>query len=254
MKNIFLFLIIMSSNLSFAQFDSLSSAVFSYKNSPKTEDEIRISTPFFKEKSTKFLEKFSIHHTLLKPKHILRPAHIQQNDEEFILISEGELTVTINGETKVLGAGSAFVILPGDEQMMNNLGNSNTGYYVLIYKAKKQRVRAEIGKSMFYNINDISFKAHDKGGRRDFMNRPTAMFDRLEMHITYLNEGLQSHAPHRHLADEIILLLEGDATMSIDEQEINGRKGDFFFLPSGCFHGIKNTGKGQASYFAFQFN
>lgn len=245
---------ILNSVVSYSQNEALTSAVFSYQNTPKIEDQHRISTPFFKHKSTQFLEDFSIHHTVLKPKHTLRPAHIQKEQEELLIVDEGELSVSINNETKVLGPGSAFVILPGDEQMMNNLSDSNTGYYVLIYKSKKAEQNKEKGKSQFYDFKETVFKAHNKGGRRDYMNRPTAMFDRLEMHATYLNSGLQSHAPHRHLADEIILMLDGEATMNIDGKDLKAQKGDFYYMPSNCLHGITNTGKTQAAYLAFQFN
>lgn len=254
MKNILLLLFIMSSELLFAQKDTLKSTVYNFKSLAKMEDENRISTSIIKPIGTKFLESLRMHHTTLKPGHQLRPSHIQETDEELIIVQEGKLTVTINKETKEVGPGSVIVILAGDDQMMNNFGNTNASYYVLIYKSKKSRVGLEKGKSAMLDWNETVFKAHDKGGRRDFFNRPTGTLDRLEMHVTFLNEGLKSHEPHKHLAEEIILMIDGDATMSVDDKVFQGGKGDLFYLPSGSFHGIQNTGKGQASYFAFQFN
>jgi (S)-ureidoglycine aminohydrolase len=250
---LFLFLFVSFKSL-LAQTDTLSSGVYHLKELPKIEDENRISVPIVKKGSTKFMESLRIHHSTLKAGHKLRPSHIQKTDEELIIVQDGELTTTINKETKVLGPGSVMLILPGDEQMMNNLGKTDVSYFVFIYKSKKSRVGLENGKSAMVNWNDIVFKPHDKGGRRDFCDRTTSMADRFEMHVTTLNAGLKSHEPHRHLAEEYILMIEGEASMKVDEKVFMGSKGDLFYLPSGSLHGIQNTGNKQAAYFAFQFN
>jgi hypothetical protein len=76
-------------------------------------------------------------------------------------------------------------------------------YFVLIYKSKSPREKEEIVKSQIVDWTNLIFKPHDKGGRRDFFDRPTAMFNRVEMHVTTLNEGLNSHLPHKHIAEEM---------------------------------------------------
>jgi (S)-ureidoglycine aminohydrolase len=96
-------------------------------------------------------------------------------------------------------------------------------------------------------------KQNERGGRRDFFDRPTATTTNYEMHVTTLNEGLPSHAPHTHPAEEVILLIKGDAVMSIDNKDYSGSAGALFYLPSESLHGIRNTGKGQCEYFAFQW-
>ncbi len=58
-------------------------------------------------------------------------------------------------------------------------------------------------------------KKTEKGGRREIVDRPTAMFERFEMHVSTLNKGLASHDPHTHAAEEVVLLISGDATMVI---------------------------------------
>jgi quercetin dioxygenase-like cupin family protein len=73
------------------------------------------------------------------------------------------------------------------------------------------------------------------------------------MHVTTLNAGLPSHAPHKHAQEEIILLIRGNATMTVENKEYPMSPGDFVFAASGDFHGIRNTGKEQCEYFAFQW-
>ena len=96
-------------------------------------------------------------------------------------------------------------------------------------------------------------KETDRGGRRDFFNRPTSTCKKFEMHVTTLHEGLPSHAPHTHPEEEIILLLKGNATMEVDNEYYEMAPGDFVFAASGDLHGIRNSGKGQCEYFAFQW-
>lgn len=112
--------------------------------------------------------------------------------------------MTINKKPSALKAGSVVLILPSDTYSLSNLNKTETTCTVLSYKSKKNNSDKEHGKSTIYNIEDIPFKKTEKGGRRDFFNRSTFMLERLELHITYLNEGLESHPPHRHIAEEII--------------------------------------------------
>ncbi|MCP9755096.1 cupin domain-containing protein [Lacihabitans sp. CCS-44] len=253
MKYLIILLFTLTMQEIFAQ-NALQGRVFNLNALQKNEDESRVFRQIIKNERTDFMEKISIHHSTLKPGHKLRPAHAQESDEELIIIQEGTLTVTINDQTKELGAGSVLLIMPKDMQQMNNLSKSDVSYYVLIYKSKTPKTNQEIAKSQMIDWNTVAFKPHDKGGRRDFFDRPTAMFNRVEMHVTTLNEGLNSHPPHKHIAEEMILLVNGNARMQIGENFYEGSKGDLFFLPSNQLHNLINIGKGSTTYFAFQFN
>jgi (S)-ureidoglycine aminohydrolase len=253
MKILLTALFCMSINAAFSQ-NLLQGKVIHFDKLSKNEDESRVFRQILKNEQTDFMEKISIHHSTLKPGHKLRPSHAQEIDEELIIIQDGLLTVTIEGQTKELGAGSVLLIMPKDMQQMNNLSNKDVNYFVLIYKSKSPREKEEIVKSQIVDWTNLIFKPHDKGGRRDFFDRPTAMFNRVEMHVTTLNEGLNSHLPHKHIAEEMILLVDGNARMQIGEHFYEGSKGDLFFLPSNQLHNLTNIGKGPTTYFAFQFN
>jgi (S)-ureidoglycine aminohydrolase len=79
------------------------------------------------------------------------------------------------------------------------------------------------------------------------------MSRRFEMHVTTLNEGIKSHEPHTHRAEEIVLVLENKTEMQIGEKFFKGGEGDVYFLGSNVPHAIRNDGKGTCTYFAFQF-
>ncbi len=254
MRFLLLFIIIIQSVLAFAQQKPLEAGKYSFLKGQKSKNKTGTSYSLIKEKSTLFLEALNIDQITLNPASSLSPKNFQTDLEKLILINEGELTVKLNQKQSSIKAGSVVLIFPGDKFLISNLNNIETNFTVLSYKSRKINSDQKLGKSMIFNIDDIPLKKTEKGGRRDFMNQSTSMLQRLELHITYLNEGLESHPPHRHNAEEIILILDGSAKESIDGLWYLGSKKEFFFLPSNSFHGIKNSGLGQNSYFAFQFN
>jgi (S)-ureidoglycine aminohydrolase len=253
MKFIYCLILLFVFNLSHAQ-NMLKGNVYNLASLPKMEDDSRAFRQLFKNQETEFLKKFSIHHSTLKPGHALRPSHKQDGAEELIIIHDGTLTVVIENQTKEVGPGGVLLILKGDEQQMNNLSKENVSYFVLVYTSKQLTPVKDRGVSQIVNWNDVNFKPHDKGGRRNILDRPTSMFKRLEMHVTTLNEGLKSHDPHKHVPEEIILMVDGKAKMQIGDNFYEGYKGDLFFLPSNQSHNLTNIGTGSATYFAFQFN
>lgn len=176
-------------------------------------------------------------------------------DEELIIVKEGQLNVTIKGKTETLETGSVALIMPGDEHALANAGQKPVTYYIMRYETEKPQPErgAKSGGSIVKHWNDLDYKAHDKGGRRDVFDKATVQSERFEMHITTLNEGLMSHPPHSHKAAEILLLIEGEAEESIDGKWVPSVVGDIIFLQSQVPHAIRNTGKKPCTYFAFQF-
>jgi (S)-ureidoglycine aminohydrolase len=109
------------------------------------------------------------------------------------------------------------------------------------------------GRSFVKNWNKIAFKPHSKGGIRNYFELSTPMSERFEMHVTTLNEGLKSHEPHTHRAEEIVLVIDNKTEMQIGEKFYKGGPGDIYYLGSNVPHAIRNEGNGTCTYFAFQF-
>ena len=79
------------------------------------------------------------------------------------------------------------------------------------------------------------------------------MLSESEMHVTTLNPGLTTHAPHTHVPEELILMIRGDTEMSIDGKLQRGTAGDLFVVRSMVPHNIHNVGTVPAEYYAFQW-
>jgi (S)-ureidoglycine aminohydrolase len=260
-KQLLVLILLFSTTLLFAQLQAVESKVFVW-NDLKTIKRPQGEVRQILEGTTPNLKLFKVHASTLSPKGRMRKEAYTQENEELIIVKKGELTVTIEGKTKVLKAGGVALIMSGDMRETQNTSNDSTTYYVFQFNSIEP-VDIERGKkaggSMMINFDEVAFKPHEKGGRIDFFNRATTMATRFEMHVTRLNEGLLSHPPHTHKAAEIIFLINSQEQESTSQAQetINGtwhdaKIGDIIFLQSNALHGIRNVGKGTCTYFAFQ--
>lgn len=79
---------------------------------------------------TATLTNFECHVTTLRAGEAAHAPH-HHPDEEIILIKEGLLEVTINGQSQKAGTGSILFYASGDEHGMKNIGDKSATYYVL---------------------------------------------------------------------------------------------------------------------------
>ncbi|MBD2704893.1 cupin domain-containing protein [Spirosoma sp. BT702] len=252
LRSIFLFICLLQTYFCLAQ--TIASKTYVWKDIPVVKKVTSEQRAILDGTSTDF-SHLEVHATSLPAHQKPHPAH-KHDDEELIIIKEGQLTVTIEGKTKTLGPGSVALIMPGDEHGFANNGDASATYYVMRYTSKEpvdlERGR-KAGGSFWIDWNDVAFKSHDKGGIRRMFDRATAMTKRFEMHVTTLNQGLWSHPPHTHKAAEILLMKEDSSQESIDGKLFTATTGDLIFLESNVPHALQNTSKGSCTYFAFQF-
>jgi (S)-ureidoglycine aminohydrolase len=109
------------------------------------------------------------------------------------------------------------------------------------------------GGALLLNTDSLAFKKTDKGGGRKYFDRPTAMCENLEIHVTSLAHKGPSHAPHTHIETEITLVIDGDTEMTIDGKTYTAGPGDLYFANSGTLHGISNASDKPCSYFAIKW-
>ncbi len=226
-----------------AQTDSLSSGVYSIATG-------KVSG------STTDLANFKTHASTLAPGKTNHPPRALTDVEELVFVKEGQLNITINDTSTLLGAGSIILIMAGDVQRFQNSSDKPATYYVLTFKSPLP-VNATRGKtaggSLLINWNSVAVKKTDKGESRPIFDRPTSMFAKLEVHATALNSGLESHAPHTHREEEIMLLMKGSATAFIGGKNYPISEGDIIFVRPNILHNIKNTGTEQCWYYALKW-
>lgn len=255
MKSIVLFIYGIFLISFFPKPDKVNSKVYSFSEA-KVEKTSTGDKRQLIEGETTHLENFEIHATTLKPGTAPHGSQVHADSEEIVFIKEGNLKITINNNSKVMGPGSVALIMPGDEHGIVNTGNVPSTYYIIRYKSKKpmDTERGKIaGRSMLIDWSDIKFQPHDKGGIRRFFDRKSAMSERIEMHATTLNPAIKSHEPHIHAPAEIVIMMDGTTEMEIGDGIYQGKAGDIYFLGSNIPHAIRNTSNKQCMYLAFQW-
>lgn len=110
------------------------------------------------------------------------------------------------------------------------------------------RPPAAVLPSSVYDWNTVPEKKTAVGSSRQFLRAPTATLDELELHVTTLNPGQTSHAPHQHANEELIIVREGtvEALVNGDWKRIGA--GSVIFQASNSLHGLRNVGSGPATY------
>lgn len=177
--------------------------------------------------------------------------------ESFFIVKNGPVKVTLNNRESILDRGSVVFVLPGDKVLIENNGDKDAAYYLMTYQSI-QPADAERGKkagpSFVINWNDMVAKPTDKGSTRQLFDRQTTMLNRFDIHVTQLNQGFNSHPPHTHQNEEIILMLGGNAEMQIGTEKQKANDGDVVLLNSMVLHNLTNIGTTPCLYFAIQWN
>jgi (S)-ureidoglycine aminohydrolase len=234
---------------------SIKSDVYEWKNFPVDKKEHSERRQVVNG-SGAVLANLEIHATILDPKTGPQPKN-RHAEEVMIIVREGKLKITTEDSSKTMGPGSIAFAIPQEEISVENMGETKAIYYVMKFTAKKDSVNfrraKDAGGSFFVDFRDIEFKPHDKGGVRQYFNRPTAMMRRFDIHLTTLNAGLKSHDPHTHKVEEMVLILDGNADMQIADSLKKATTGDLIYLESMVSHAIKNDDTKPIMYFAIQW-
>jgi len=234
--------------------DTLLSGAYYWKNHEPKKEETDIIRRILEGK-TVALEHFEVHASTIAAGKIPQPSYTHKDEEELMIVKDGQVKITIAGKSQTLGPGSIAFVMPGDEHMVDNAGDSESTFFILKYQAKS-RLANETSQprgSFMIDWNELKTSDTGKGYRRDFFNQPTSQLSQFEMHTTALNADSVSHPPHTHVQEEIVLILRGNVQMYIDGKYYDGSAGDLYFLSSNVPHALKNTGKEQCEYFAFQW-
>ena len=239
----------------FAQMQPVNSGVYHWNELTVTKIEKREGRKIVQGTMPEY-DYFEIHATTQEKGALPRPPHAQKDREELIIIKEGTMKCTIGNQTKIVGAGSVLLIPPLEMQTFENVGDGPLTYYVFAFRSKKpmdlERSK-KAGGILILHADSLEFKKTEKGGGIKYFDRPTAMCENFEMHITKLLRAGPSHAPHQHIETEIILVIEGSTSMVIDGKSYTGGPGDIYIMESGKMHGITNTEDKPCSYFAFKW-
>jgi XRE family transcriptional regulator, regulator of sulfur utilization len=108
--------------------------------------------------------------------------------------------------------------------------------------------RADVLGSTMFDWAALTAQPNRTGEVRRVVQKPTATLEELEIHITTLKPGEESHPPHKHVNEEILIVKEGNVEALVNGELKRGGPGSLIFQASNQLHNIKNVGTGPATY------
>ena len=121
-----------------------------------------------------------------------------------------------------------------------------------ISASAQQPAAVETITSTIYDTNKIPFTGDsNKKGRRFFFSKTHAGF-KIEMHQTVLAAGKETHPPHKHVHEEIIIVTEGTFEANVEGVKTTAPAGSVVVFGSNQTHNARNIGTTQCNYYVIE--
>ena len=97
--------------------------------------------------------------------------------------------------------------------------------------------------------DDLPVKKNGENESRSILDGLLHTGEHLEVHETILAAGSEPHPPHRHVHEELFLLMKGSVAVTIEGKTTVIGPGSAAFIHSNELHGVHNPGPEKAQYF-----
>ena len=101
-------------------------------------------------------------------------------------------------------------------------------------------------------FSELPVKKNGSNESRAILNGATHTGEHLEVHETTLAAGREPHPPHRHVHEELFLLIKGSIAVTIEGKTTVIGPGSAAFVQSNELHGVRNPGPEGAQYFVME--
>jgi len=248
-------LLVTMSFYAMAQTDSLGAAVYSAGKSKPQKMGV-VEKKQILSGHTLDLKQFEVYTLTLAAGKKYTPHTSDNKFERLIVVKSGNIKLILKDSSKTVGPGSLALVLADDEIKFENTSAEPVNWYVLKYLSKNEDIKRghDAGPSFIKDWNSLKATISPKGETRMVFDRPTSMFERFDVHATVLNNGYNSHDPHTHRAEELILMINGDSQFQIGQQKFHAYNGDAVLMASKILHAAQNTGTAPCGYYAIQWH
>jgi len=103
-----------------------------------------------------------------------------------------------------------------------------------------------------YHSKQIPYTGDDKKKGRRFFDGKTHTGYHIEMHETILGPGVQTHAPHKHEHEEIVIVMEGTMEMYNEGKTDLAEAGSVCYFGSNQMHSSTNAGTTPLRYYVLE--
>ena len=106
--------------------------------------------------------------------------------------------------------------------------------------------------SKAYHSSQLPYEGDAKKKGRAFFRGSNHSGFNIEMHETVLGAGVQTHAPHKHEHEEIIIVVEGSAERYLEGEREPVEAGSVIYCGSNQMHTIRNIGTTPCRYYVIE--
>jgi XRE family transcriptional regulator, regulator of sulfur utilization len=115
--------------------------------------------------------------------------------------------------------------------------------------AAQQPAAVETMTSKAYSSDQIPYKGDDKKKGRQFFLAATHGGFKVECHETVLGPGLETHPPHKHEHEEIMIVVAGTVEANMDGVKQTVPAGSVVVFGSNQMHNARNAGATPSRYY-----
>lgn len=122
---------------------------------------------------------------------------------------------------------------------------------LLAAQGQAQDHPVSLDSKIYHPDQSTDLHGQPKKGGRIFFGTDHSGFA-LEMHQTVLGPGAESHPPHKHVHDEMMIVLDGTLETYIEGKTETAEKGSIIYFASNQMHRARNAGQVPARYYVLE--
>jgi quercetin dioxygenase-like cupin family protein len=122
---------------------------------------------------------------------------------------------------------------------------------VLAVAGQQQQQPVALQSHIYHPDQSTELDGKQKKGSRIFFGKDHSGFA-LEMHETVLGPGIESHPPHKHVHEEIMVILEGKLETNVEGKKEIADRGDIVYFGSNELHNVRNGGETTVRYYVLE--
>lgn len=118
--------------------------------------------------------------------------------------------------------------------------------------AAAQQTQLPVLPSKVYTNDEIPYHGDGNKRAREFFNGITHSGFQIEVHETILGPGIETHAPHKHQHEEIIIVFAGTLETNVEGQKKRADQGSVIYFGSNRMHNARNIGEIPCRYYVIE--
>jgi len=121
----------------------------------------------------------------------------------------------------------------------------------LVGAAAQDQPPGHLDSHVYLPDQNMDLAGKEKKGNRIFFGTDHSGFA-LEMHQTELGPGVESHAPHKHVHEEMMVVLDGQLQTWVEGKTQLAERGAIVYFGSNQMHNVRNTGSVPVRYYVLE--